>query len=78
MKARVFYAAAGILALSAFVAAVSSEPTQAQSGGRWVPVEAYDTEAGGEVWMIDPDTGMARNCFWYERREIRCANSQRY
>ena len=77
MRSRTLCAAAGILGLSALAAALSSEPTQAQSGGRWDPVGAYNTDAGGEVWMINEQTGVARNCFWRERTEIRCSNSVR-
>ncbi|KPF83430.1 hypothetical protein IP78_02045 [Brevundimonas sp. AAP58] len=76
MKSRLAYTAAGIVALSALVAAVSSEPTQAQSGGRWVPAGAYNTDAGGEVWMVNTETGVARNCFWQQGYSApRCVNS---
>ena len=33
---------------------------------------------GGEVWMINPTTGQARNCYWTgsdSYRYITCANS---
>lgn len=82
MKAQVLYGVAGVMAMAALAAAVSSEPTQAQSGGRWIPAGVYNTEAGGEVWMVNPDTGMARNCYWTNAasggREIRCTNSRTY
>ena len=73
-------ALAGALVAAGFVAGLAgSQPTQAQSGGRWEPAGSFDNGQGGEVWMINPITGEARNCYWTGTspyRYITCQNSQ--
>lgn len=70
---------AAALVAAGFVAGLAGpQPTQAQSGGRWEPAGSFDNGQGGEVWMINPTTGQARNCYWTgsgSYRYITCADS---
>lgn len=76
MKTRTIATAAVLLAAGALLGAAASQPTHAQQGaplaydpGEWQAAGSYHTEAGGEVWMINTRTGVARNCFWQRRHE---------
>ena len=80
MSLRTVATVAGLIGLGILVSAASPAPSSAQAGGAWVPAGAYDTAAGGEVWMINTETGQARNCFWqkdiYGADGVTCVNSR--
>ena len=66
------------IALAAALVAAGLGLGGLRSGGRWEPAGSFDNGQGGEVWMINPTTGQARNCYWTgsdSYRYITCANS---
>lgn len=80
MKFRQIAVAAALIALGVAAGMAAPQTSQAQSGGgQWQAAGAYETSAGGEVWMINTVTGEGRNCWWRDNgNRINCSTSVNY